>query len=418
MKILIIGSGGREYSIALKLQSEPTKNELFFAPGNGATSKLGVNLPIKDYVELANFAQTNGIELTIVGPEAPLSEGVVDIFKSRGLAIFGPSKAAARLEGSKAYMKDFLARNSIKTAKFLNTHDFDEAAKFIDTLSAPIVVKADGLCAGKGVIIAQTHDEARQAAAHMLSGESFGEAGKRVVIEEYLDGFELSFFAICDGENFVSLPVAQDHKRLLDNDDGPNTGGMGAYAPSPLASAELISRVENEVVKPTLKGMQKEGAPFCGVLFVGLMVVGGEPYVLEFNVRFGDPECEVLMPLIDGNLSEILLNAANGELKEIKLKDEFAVGVVMASKNYPYSGSPKAKINVANVPANSHIAYAGVSEEGGEIYADGGRVLVCVGLAKTIKEARDRAYELCESVKFEGAQYRKDIAWQMLGKGE
>jgi len=413
MKILIIGSGGREYSIALRLQ-ESRKHELFFAPGNGATSKLGTNLNIKDYNQLAEFAETEQIELTIVGPEAPLSDGVVDIFKARNLNIFGPSKYAARLEGSKAFMKDFLARNAIRTAAYLNTDDYDSAAKFIDSLTAPVVVKADGLCAGKGVIIAQSRDEAKATARDMLSGESFGEAGKRVVVEEFLDGFELSFFAICDGENFVSLPVAQDHKRLKDNDEGPNTGGMGAYAPSPLASQELIRQVEEEVVEPTLKGMKAEGNPFCGVLFVGLMVGKGVPYVLEFNVRFGDPECEVLMPLIDGDLGEILLNAAKGNLKPVKLKDEFAVGVVMASNNYPFSSSPKAKISVKNVPENSHIAYAGVSEQGGEIYADGGRVLVCIGLGKSIKQAQQKAYELCENVEFDGAQYRKDIAWQML----
>ena len=413
MKILIIGSGGREYSIALKLR-ESCKHELFFAPGNGATSKLGTNLSIKDYKKLAEFAETEQIELTIVGPEAPLSDGVVDIFKARNLNIFGPSKAAARLEGSKAFMKDFLARNAIRTAAYLNTDDYAAAAKFIDSIVAPVVVKADGLCAGKGVIIAQSREEAKAAARDMLSGKSFGEAGKRVVVEEFLDGFELSFFAICDGENFVSLPVAQDHKRLKDNDEGPNTGGMGAYAPSPLASPELIKQVEEEVVKPTLKGMKAEGNPFCGVLFVGLMVVKGVPYVLEFNVRFGDPECEVLMPLIDGDLGEILLNAAKGDLKPVKLKDEFAVGVVMASNNYPFSSSPRAKIDVKNMPENSHIAYAGVSEQGGEIYADGGRVLVCVGLGKSIKQAQQKAYELCENVEFDGAQYRKDIAWQML----
>ncbi|WP_172200249.1 phosphoribosylamine--glycine ligase [Campylobacter sp. RM16188] len=416
MDILIVGSGGREYAIGLKLKSEKNVGKIYFAPGNGATSKLGENIKYKNYEELAKFAKDKGINLTIVGPEAPLSEGIVDIFRANGLTVFGPSKSAARLEGSKAFMKDFLARHAIKTAKYLNTDDVNRANEFIKSLKTPIVVKADGLCAGKGVIIAKTHEEAFEAAKEMLSGESFGEAGKRVVVEEFLDGFELSFFALCDGENFVSLPVAQDHKRLLDNDEGPNTGGMGAYAPSPLATKELIKKVEEEVVKPTLKGMKAEGNEFCGVLFVGLMVVENEPYVLEFNVRFGDPECEVLMPLIESNLSEILYKAASGRLSEIdvKIKDEFAVGVVVASKNYPYKNSPKAKIGVENVPQGSHIAYAGVSEEGGEIYADGGRVLVCVASAKNVKEARDRAYKLCENVKFDGMQYRKDIAWQAL----
>ncbi|MFL1706847.1 phosphoribosylamine--glycine ligase [Campylobacter sp. MOP7] len=416
MDILIVGSGGREYAIGLKLKSEKNVGKIYFAPGNGATSKLGENIKYKNYEELAKFAKDKGINLTIVGPEAPLSEGIVDIFKANDLTVFGPSKSAARLEGSKAFMKDFLARHAIKTAKYLNTNDVNKANEFIKSLKTPIVVKADGLCAGKGVIIAKTHEEAFEAAKEMLSGESFGEAGKRVVVEEFLDGFELSFFALCDGENFVSLPVAQDHKRLLDNDEGPNTGGMGAYAPSPLATKELIKQVEEKVVKPTLRGMKAEGSEFCGVLFVGLMVVENEPYVLEFNVRFGDPECEVLMPLIESDLSEILYKAASGKLSEIdvKIKDEFAVGVVVASKNYPYKNSPKAKISVEDVPQGSHIAYAGVGEESGEIYADGGRVLVCVASAKNVKEARDRAYKLCENVKFDGMQYRKDIAWQAL----
>ncbi|AQW86426.1 phosphoribosylamine-glycine ligase [Campylobacter pinnipediorum subsp. caledonicus] len=416
MKILIIGSGGREYSIALKLKEEKNIESIYFAPGNGATSRIGQNLDIKDYKDLAKFAQENEIDLTIVGPEAPLSDGVVDIFKTYNLNIFGPSKNAARLESSKAYMKDFLAKNNIKTAKYLNTDNKDEAYKFIDQLKTPLVVKADGLCAGKGVIICQDHQEAKNAVDDMLSGSSFGDAGKRVIIEEYLDGFELSFFAICDGKNFVSLPVAQDHKRLLDNDEGPNTGGMGAYAPSPLANKNLIKKIEEEVVKPTLVGMQNENEPFCGVLFVGVMVVENEPYVLEFNVRFGDPECEVLMPLIDENLSELLLDASKGKLKDIKLKDNYAVGVVMASEKYPYSSSKKEKIDVKQIPQNTHIIYAGVSEIDGELYADGGRVLVCVGYGKNINEAAKNAYLLCDNISFNGMQYRKDIAWQVLNE--
>ncbi|AQW81632.1 phosphoribosylamine-glycine ligase [Campylobacter pinnipediorum subsp. pinnipediorum] len=416
MKILIIGSGGREYSIALKLKEEKNIESIYFAPGNGATSRIGQNLDIKDYKDLAKFAQENKIDLTIVGPEAPLSDGVVDIFKTYNLNIFGPSKKAARLESSKAYMKDFLAKNNIKTAKYLNTDNKDEAYKFIDEFKTPLVVKADGLCAGKGVIICQDHQEAKNAVDDMLSGSSFGDAGKRVIIEEYLDGFELSFFAICDGKNFVSLPVAQDHKRLLDNDEGPNTGGMGAYAPSPLANKNLIKKIEEEVVKPTLVGMQNENEPFCGVLFVGVMVVENEPYVLEFNVRFGDPECEVLMPLIDENLSELLLDASKGKLKDIKLKDNYAVGVVMASEKYPYSSSKKEKIDVKQIPQNTHIVYAGVSEIDGELYADGGRVLVCIGYGKNINEAAKNAYLLCDNISFNGMQYRKDIAWQVLNE--
>ncbi|AJB45820.1 phosphoribosylamine--glycine ligase [Campylobacter fetus] len=414
MNILIIGSGGREYAIALRLKQDENVKNIYFSPGNGATTKIGQNIITKDFYELAQFAKSNSIDLSIVGPENALSAGVVDIFKQNGLNIFGPSKAAAMLESSKAYMKEFLAKNGIRTAKFINTDSYDEASKFIDSLSSTVVVKADGLCAGKGVIIAKNHEEAKKAALDMLSGDSFGDAGKRIVVEEFLDGFELSFFAICDGENFVSLPVAQDHKRLLDNDKGPNTGGMGAYAPSPLADAKLIKRVEDEIVHTTLKGMQEEGAPFCGVLFVGLMIVNDTPYVLEFNVRFGDPECEVLMPLIDGNLSQILLDAATKKLTNISLKNSVAIGVVLASKNYPYSSSQKARIIVENVPEGTHIDYAGVSSNGDELYADGGRVLVAVAVGQDIKEAHKKAYELVKNIKFDGMQYRKDIAYQAL----
>lgn len=414
MNILIIGSGGREYAIGLRLKQDKNVKKLYFSPGNGATKELGTNIIAKDYYELADFAKKNDIALSVVGPENALSAGIVDIFKEKGLNIFGPTKAAAMLESSKTYMKDFLHKNGIRTARFLNTNNFDEASKFIDTLGQIVVVKADGLCAGKGVIIAQSHDEAKKAALDMLSGDSFGDAGKSIVIEEFLDGFELSFFAICDGKSFVSLPVAQDHKRLLDNDEGPNTGGMGAYAPSPLASKELIKRVEQEVVAPTLAGMQKENAPFCGVLFVGLMIVSNIPYVLEFNVRFGDPECEVLMPLIDGNLSEILYDAATGKLIDITLKDDVAVGVVMASKNYPYDSTPKTKITIKDIPNGSHIAYAGVSEENGVLYSDGGRILVAVGVGKDIKEAHKKAYDLVQNIDFDGSKFRKDIAYQAL----
>ncbi|QKF64368.1 phosphoribosylamine--glycine ligase [Campylobacter corcagiensis] len=415
MNILIIGNGGREYAIGRKLRSENSVNKLYFAPGNGATLNLGENLDIKDYNKLAYFAKQNMVDLTIVGPEAPLTDGVVDIFKANGLVVFGPTKQAAKLESSKAFMKDFLAKNSIKTASYLSSSNIEEISNFIDKISSDkIVVKADGLCGGKGVIIATSKDEAKKAAKDMLSGASFGEAGSTVVVEEFLDGFELSFFAICDGKNFVSLPVAQDHKKLLDKDEGPNTGGMGAYAPTPLASKELIEKIENDIVKPTLKGMQDENTPFCGVLFVGVMVVDNEPYVLEFNTRFGDPECEVIMPLIDDNLGEILFDAANGRLKNIQIKNKFAVGVVIASKNYPYKSSLKVPIKVREIPVKSHICYAGVSHSGVEIFADGGRVLVCVGVGKDVKEARDNAYKLCENVEFEGMQYRKDIAYQAL----
>ncbi|EAB5244586.1 phosphoribosylamine--glycine ligase [Campylobacter jejuni] len=415
MKIMILGSGAREYSIALALRRVDKNLEFYFAPGNGATESLGTNLNLKDPVVLATYAKEKGFDLCIVGSESFLAEGVVDIFKQQGLAIFGPSKAAAMLETSKSFMKSFLKKYRIKTAKFLNTNDIEKAKNFIYSLTPPIVVKADGLCAGKGVIIAKTHEEAIEETAKMLSGESFGDAGKLVVIEEFLDGYELSIFAVCDGNDFVLLPAAQDHKKLLDNDQGPNTGGMGAYAPSSLANESLLRKVQKDIILPTLAGMKKEGAEFCGVLFIGAMIVGNKPYVLEFNVRFGDPECEVLMPLIEDPL-ELILAATQRRLRhsKIKIKKEFAVGVVCASENYPYKSSPKSKITVNNIPENSHISYAGVSLEDGKLMADGGRVLVCVGTGKSIEEAQKNAYKLCDNVNFKGKQYRKDIAHQVL----
>ena len=423
MKILILGSGGREYSIGLAIANEDAGHELFFQPGNGATDELGTNLNIKDYSKLADFAKENSIDLTIVGPEAPLVDGVVDIFKSKGLTIFGPSKEAAKLEGSKVYMKNFLAKYNIPTARYIETSSIEKAFKFADSLSTPIVVKADGLCAGKGVIIAQTHDEAKIAISKMLSGESFGDAGKNVIIEEFLDGYELSMFAICDGDDFILLQAAQDHKRLEDKDKGPNTGGMGAYAPTPLVNDELYEKVKQRVIRPTLDGMKKEGAPFEGVLFIGLMIVNNEPIVLEFNVRFGDPECEILMPLMTSSVSDMFYKAATNNLANINVEfsDDYAVGVVMASQNYPYGSSKPAEIILDDVHHEeiekyTHISYAGVSREDGKLYATGGRVLVCIGRGKTIKEARDRAYLRCGQVHFAGKKFRTDIAYQALNR--
>ena len=420
MNILILGSGGREYSIGLAIYKENAHN-LYFMPGNGATSQLGENINIKDYNELAKWAKDNSIDLTIVGPEAPLVDGVVDIFKDNGLTVFGPSKAAAQLEGSKVYMKNILKKYNIPTAAFIETTNEKEAHDFIDTMSEPIVVKADGLCAGKGVIIAQSKDEAKQAASDMLSGSSFGDAGTSIVVEEYLDGYELSIFAICDGENYKVLPAAQDHKRVGDGDTGPNTGGMGAYAPTPLVNDDIYKKVEERVIKPTLEGMKKEGAPFEGVLFIGVMVVNGEPIILEYNVRFGDPECEILMPLLETPVSELFYKGATKQLDklDIKIKNEYGVAVVMASENYPYSSSKPAEIIVDDVideelKANSHISYAGVSSEDGKLIATGGRVLLCVGFGDSIQIARDRAYDLCGYVHFAGKKCRSDIAYQAL----
>lgn len=422
MDILIIGSGGREYSIGLALKKDKNVEKIYFAPGNGATDALGENLSISDFNALADFVEARGIMLTIVGPESPLVEGIVDIFKKRGLTIFGPTAQAAQLEGSKIFMKNFLARHKIPTAKYVQTDSLEKAYEFINTLNAPIVVKADGLCGGKGVIIAQSHDEAKKAAGEMLSGSAFGDAGTAIVIEEFLDGYELSVFAICDGKDYVVLPAAQDHKRLLNGDKGPNTGGMGAYAPTPLVNEAIYTKLDERVIKPTLKGMEEEGMPFTGVLFIGVMVVKGDPIILEYNVRFGDPECEELMPLLKSPASELFYKAAIGDLKNAKIEfhDKYAVGVVMASKDYPYKNSDPAEIIVDEIhheelKENAHISYAGVSRgEDGKLYATGGRVLVCVGVGKSIKEAQKRAYMLVGQVHFAGKQCRSDIAYQAL----
>ncbi len=422
MNILVIGAGGREYSIGMALKKDKGVDKLYFAPGNGATDNLGENLSISDFNELADFCETNSIDLTIVGPEAPLVAGIVDIFESRGLTIFGPTAKASQLEGSKIFMKNFLARHNIPTAKYIETDLIEDAYKFIDSLETPIVVKADGLCGGKGVIIAQSYDEAKETAKDMLSGNSFGDAGTSIVIEEFLDGYELSVFAICDGEDFVVLPAAQDHKRLLNGDKGPNTGGMGAYAPTPLVNDEIYRKLNERVIVPTLKGMKDEGNPFKGVLFMGVMVVNGEPMILEYNVRFGDPECEELMPLLKTPASELFYKASIGKLNEVDVEfyDKYAVGVVMASRNYPYGSSEPAEIIIDDIvhddlEANSHISFAGVSRgEDDKLYATGGRVLVCVGIGDSIAQAQERAYMLVGQVHFAGKQCRTDIAYQAL----
>jgi len=422
MNILILGSGGREYSIGLAISKEDENHNITFCPGNGATSNIGSNINIKDYNELSTWAKQNNIDLTIVGPEAPLVDGVVDIFKENGLTIFGPSAAAAQLEGSKVYMKNILKKYNIPTAAFIETASQEEANNFIDAQNTlPIVVKADGLCGGKGVIIATSKDEAKTAVKDMLSGESFGDAGNKVVVEEYLDGYELSIFALCDGEDYVVLPAAQDHKRIGDGDTGPNTGGMGAYAPTPLVNDTIYKKVEDRVIKPTLEGMKKENAPFEGVLFIGVMVVNDEPIILEYNVRFGDPECEILMPLMKSSVSELFYKGATKNLKNYKLemKDEYGVAVVMASKNYPYSSSTPAEIIVDDIHdeeliANSHISYAGVTKEDDILLATGGRVLLCIGFGSDIQTARNRAYALCGQVHFAGKKIRTDIAYQAL----
>lgn len=418
MKILIVGSGGREYSIALALKNDSRVGQIYFANGNGASANLGENIHAKGNKEIVDFCVNKGVNLVIVGPEQPLIEGLSDELREVKVPVFAPSKAAAKLEGSKIFMKNLLKKYSIPTARFITSGDKDELFGFIDSNHfSKIVIKADGLCAGKGVLIVDSKPEAKQIVESMLSGERFGEAGRRIVIEEFLEGFELSVFAVCDGKDFVILPTAQDHKRLLDDDLGPNTGGMGAYSPTPQCDLALLEKIKARIIAPTLEAMKCEGAEFCGVLFCGIMVSGGEPFVLEFNVRFGDPECEVILPLLKTPLLDILEAAVEQRLGDLKVEilDKACVGVVMASENYPYSASPAQVITMQkglNCTSNlkNHISFAGVSDENGVLNASGGRVLVSVGIGDNLKEAQENAYNLAGQISFKGAKMRKDIA--------
>ena len=419
MNILVIGSGGREYSIGLRLLKDEEVDSIFFAPGNGATNKLGINLDYKDFEDLTQQVISNNIELTIVGPEAPLVDGIVDFFEEKSLKIFGPNKQNAQVEGSKVYMKDFLSRHNIVTAKYIETSSQLKADEFIETLTAPIVVKADGLCGGKGVIIAQTKSEAKKAVLEMLDGTLFGDAGERVIVEEFLDGYELSLFVVSDGTNYVTFPAAQDHKRLKDGDKGPNTGGMGAYAPTPLVDKALYETIEKEITIPSLEGFVKDGSAYKGVLFIGIMVVNGKPKVLEYNVRFGDPECEILMPLLQSSAKDLFLKSITGKLDEyeVKMSEEVGICVVLASKDYPYKSSTPTKITVKenkSLDKKSHIVYAGVKKEGNDLLASGGRVMLSLGFGKDIKVARHNAYEQIKNIQYKGMQFRQDIAYQAL----
>lgn len=418
MKILIVGSGGREYSIALALKNDSRVGQIYFANGNGASANLGENIHAKGNKEIVDFCVNKGVNLVIVGPEQPLIEGLSDELRESKIPVFAPSKVAAKLEGSKIFMKNLLKKYSIPTARFITSGDKDELFGFIDSNHfSKIVIKADGLCAGKGVLIVDSKPEAKQIVESMLSGERFGEAGRRIVIEEFLEGFELSVFAVCDGKDFVILPTAQDHKRLLDDDLGPNTGGMGAYSPTPQCDLALLEKIKARIIAPTLEAMKCEGAEFCGVLFCGIMVSGGEPFVLEFNVRFGDPECEVILPLLKTPLLDILEAAVEQRLGDLKVEilDKACVGVVIASENYPYSASLAQVITMQkglNCTSNlkNHISFAGVSDENGVLNASGGRVLVSVGIGNNLKEAQENAYNLAGQISFKGAKMRKDIA--------
>jgi len=424
MKVLVIGGGGREHALAWKLAQSPKVQQVHVAPGNGGTARDRhlVNVPIADVVQLREWAQANQIGLTVVGPEAPLAAGVVDEFRAHGLRIFGPTRAAAQLESSKAFSKAFMARHAIPTAAFETFSDPVAAHAYVDRMGAPIVVKADGLAAGKGVVVAMTLAEAHEAIDFMLLDNTLGvahnEGGARVVIEEFLQGEEASFIVLCDGKNVTALATSQDHKRLLDADQGPNTGGMGAYSPAPVVTAEVHARAMREVILPTVRGMEKDGIPYTGFLYAGLMIdAQGKPKTLEFNCRMGDPETQPIMMRLKSDLFDVMMAATSEGLDRIELEWDrrVALGVVMAAAGYPMN--PRKGDAITGLPADSldaMVFHAGTTEQDGQVLTSGGRVLCVTALADSVKQAQQKAYELAQGIRFDGMQYRRDIGHRAI----
>lgn len=425
MNVLIVGGGGREHALAWKAAQSPLIHNVFVAPGNAGTAlELGIeNVPIEadDIVALRYFAQERGIGLTIVGPEAPLVLGIVDEFQAAGLKCFGPSQAAAMLEGSKAFCKDFFARHNIPTANFATFNHVTPAVEYIRLMGAPIVVKADGLAAGKGVVVAKTEDEAIAAVEDMLSGNAFGEAGSRVVIEEFLEGEEASFIVMADGEHALAMATSQDHKARDDGDLGPNTGGMGAYSPAPVVTPEVHARVMAEVINPTLEGMKKDGIPYTGFLYAGLMVaLDGSIKVLEFNCRFGDPETQPIMLRLRSDLVALCLSALECKLDQTQAEwdERPALGVVLAAEGYPGSYRKGEVISGLSVEstADAKVFVAGARFHEDEVVTAGGRVLCATALGNSVAEAQQKAYALAGQIHWEGVFYRKDIGYRAIAR--
>ncbi len=416
MKILVIGSGGREHAIVWKLAQDGARPELFCAPGNAGTAALAQNVPIaaEDIQGLLTWAKEHRPDLTVVGPEVPLCLGLVDAFEAEGLRVFGPCKEAARLEGSKVFSKEMMEEADVPTARFCVYDDVERAIDGLDDFDFPVVLKADGLAAGKGVVIAQTRAEAEEALKSMMEGRAFGDAGLEIVMEEFLQGEEASVFALCDGEHVVLLPAAQDHKRIFDHDEGPNTGGMGAYTPAPIASHDVMQFTKHKVVKPMMKVLQKHGITYKGVLFVGLMIGPKGINVLEFNCRFGDPETEVVVPSIASDLVPILNACIDGTLSDelVAVRADSAATVVMAAPGYPGSypkGLPISGIEAAEA-VGCHVFHAGTAIKDGQLVTAGGRVLTVTAFGKDLREAVATAYEGVLKISFEGAHFRRDIA--------
>ena len=423
MKVLVIGNGGREHALAWKIAQSPLVSKVFVAPGNAGTALESglenINIKATDVSGLLNFAQQEQIDLTIVGPEAPLVIGVVDSFQKAGLKIFGPTKSASQLEGSKAFTKDFLARHNIPTAQYQNFTELEPALAYIREKGAPIVIKADGLAAGKGVIVAMTLEEAEAAVNDMLAGNAFGDAGHRVVIEEFLEGEEASFIVMVDGKNVEPMATSQDHKRVGDGDTGLNTGGMGAYSPAPVVTDKVFAKIMDQVIYPTVNGMAQEGNVYVGFLYAGLMIdKEGNPKVIEFNCRFGDPETQPIMMRLQSDLVKLCLAAVDGNLDTVKSKwdPRPALGVVMAAGGYP--GDYNTQDEIIGLPTESSsdckVFHAGTSFEKGQVFTKGGRVLCVTALGNTVLEAQQRAYQQVNNIRWHGCFYRHDIGYRAI----
>lgn len=424
MNILIIGNGGREHALAWKVRQSPLATKVFVAPGNAGTALEpgieNVAISATDIPALVEFAKNNQIGLTIVGPEAPLVIGVVDAFRAAGLTIFGPTQAAAQLEGSKAFTKDFLARHHIPTAEYQNFTEVEPALAYLREKGAPIVIKADGLAAGKGVIVAMTLAEAEEAVKDMLSGNAFGEAGSRVVIEEFLDGEEASFIVMVDGEHVEPMATSQDHKRVGEGDKGLNTGGMGAYSPAPVVTPDIHQRIMQEVIYPTVQGMAAENNRYTGFLYAGLMIMpNGQPKVIEFNCRFGDPETQPIMVRLESDLVELCLKACEGKLDEVQSKwcSQAALGIVLAAEGYP--GDYRKGDEIQGIPAAQNgqkVFLAGVEQKEGKLLTNGGRVLCATALGDSVFDAQQQALKLAEQIQWQGRFYRRDIGYRAVAR--
>jgi len=419
MKILILGSGGREHALGWKILQSPLCTKLYFAPGNGGTSNIGTNitdLPVEDGNQVAEWVLQNGIELVIIGPEAPLVTGVADRLKAEGILTVGPGAKGSQIESSKIFAKAFMDRNKIPTARYRHYYDVEQSIADLANYALPVVVKADGLAAGKGVIIAHTYEEAIQAIYQMGRDHKFGKAGKQWLVEEFLQGIELSVFVLTDGKDYVLLPTAKDYKRVGEGDTGPNTGGMGSVAPVPFAAEAFMEKVRQKVIEPTIKGLEKEGIDYQGFIFFGLMNVNGEPKVLEYNARMGDPETQSVMPLINSDLVELLVACANRELagKSISISSEYAVTMVVASGGYPDAYLKGYEIRALDQVKEVMIFHAGTQKNEDKYYTSGGRVIGFTATGKTIHDARQKALQAAQTICYENIYYRKDIGNDLL----